>query len=390
MHSAPAGGTFLLKGATMSEACLNCHEVAGDTGPTSFHISTASADISPGTAPRQRTPGGDFGWLRKTYTWLNGTTAETEDGSTHGHNIVAPSKGYDVDPVHSTAPGGGSFPANQLACNSCHDAHGQYRRRLDGTIGKAGGAIWASGSYSGAAVADNEPKATGEAVGVYRLLAGAGYTKASVTFTGNPSAKVPIGFNRAEAATQTRVAYGNALSPGHIGWGTWCAICHPNMHSGGNYVHPTDQGVGSTVATIYGQYVKSGDMTGSASSSFLSLVPFIEAAGDYTVLAGHAKNDNTQLGGPASTDRVSCLSCHRTHASGFPHMLRFDLTSTFMVINGNYPGVDHPDFGSWGSEGPARARGRTMAEWQAAYYDRPASVWATFQRALCNKCHAKD
>jgi hypothetical protein len=390
MHSPAPGGSFLLVGATQSETCLTCHEHAGDTGPSSYHISTAAADIGPGTAPKQRSPGGDFGWLRKTYTWLNGTATETEEGASHGHNIVAPANGYTADPLNTTAPGG-TFPAAQLACNSCHDPHGQYRRRLDGTIGKTGGPIWASGSYyDGKNIANNEPKSTGESVGVYHLLAGVGYTKDGVTFLGNPSAKVPSTYNRTEASTQTRVAYGNATTAGHIAWGSWCATCHPNMHSSGNYVHPTDESLGSTIATLYGQYVKSGDMTGSASSSFLSLVPFVEGTGDYTVLAGHAVNNNSQLGGPASTDRVSCVSCHRTHASGFLHMLRFDQGYEFTVINGNYPGIDHPDFSTWGSRGPLRARGRTMAEWQAAYYDRAPSTFATYQRVLCNKCHAKD
>jgi hypothetical protein len=389
MHSPAAGGSFLLVGATQSETCLTCHEHAGDTGPSSYHISTATADIGPGTAPKQRTPGGDFGWLKKTYTWLNGTATETEDGATHGHNIIAPINGYNVDPHNAAAPGG-TFPSAQLACNSCHDPHGQYRRRLDGTIGKSGGAIWASGSYMGKTVAENEPKATGEAVGVYRLLGGAGYTKDGVTFLGNPAAKVPSTYNRTEGTTQTRVAYGNATAAGHTAWGTWCSTCHPGMHSSGNYVHPTDQGLGSTIAGLYGTYVKSGDMAGSPSSSFLSLVPFIEGSGDYSVLAGHAFNNDTQLGGPSSTDRVSCLSCHRTHASGFLHMLRFDQGYEFSVINGNYPGIDHPDYASWGSRAPLRARGRTMAEWQAAYYDRAPTKFATYQRVLCNKCHAKD
>jgi hypothetical protein len=30
------------------------------------------------------------------------------------------------------------------------------------------------------------------------------------------------------------------------------------------------------------------------------------------------------------------------------------------------------------------------AETNAAYYDRPVTKFATYQRVLCNKCHAKD
>jgi len=34
--------------------------------------------------------------------------------------------------------------------------------------------------------------------------------------------------------------------------------------------------------------------------------------------------------------------------------------------------------------------GRTAIETQGAYYDRPSTVFATYQKSLCNKCHAKD
>lgn len=389
MHSPAAGGSFLLVGATQSEACLTCHENPADTGPSSYHISTATAALA-GSAPKQRTPGGDFGWVKKVfnYSYTSGGTTTNYSETGGGHNIIAPANGYTVDTVNATAPGG-SFPSGQLACNSCHDPHGQYRRKLDGTISKTGAPIWASGSYMGSTVAANEPKATGEAVGVYRLLAGAGYTKDGITFTGVPAAKVPSTYNRTESSTQTRAAYGNATAGGHVSWGNWCATCHPNMHSNGNYVHPTDEGLGSTIATIYGQYVKSGDMTGSASSSFSSLVPFVQNTADYSTLAGVAFNNNSQLGGPASTDQVSCLSCHRAHASGFSHMLRFDQGYEFMVKGGAYIGSDNPEVGTTG-RGPLQSRGRTIADWTAAYYDRPATQFATYQRPLCNKCHAKD
>lgn len=385
MHAPKAGGSFLLVGSDQSSTCLSCHENSSDTGPSGYHISTADGKLGAGLAPLQRTPGGDFGWLKKSYTYTGGT----ENGATHGHNIVAVDKNYVVDPDNSTAPGG-TFPSAQLACNSCHDPHGQFRRLATGVIAKTGAPTKASGSYyDGVAVANNEPTAT-EAVGVYRLLAGAGYTKASATFNGVPAAKVPSTYNRSEAANQTRVAYGASSASGHVTWGRWCGTCHPDMHSSGNYVHPTDQNLGSTIALAYQAYVKSGDMTGSSSNSFLSLVPFIEGTGDYSVLAGHAVNNGSQNGGPASSDQVSCMSCHRAHASGMMYGLRFDVEYEFMVKAGNYVGTDNPDYPNWGSRAPLQARGRTMAEWQAAYYDRPATQFATYQRVLCNKCHAKD
>jgi hypothetical protein len=379
MHSPKAGGSFLLVGTDPSSTCLTCHQHAGDTGPSSYHISTAEVDMPAGKAPLQRTPGGDFGWLKKTYTF----STEVEDGFRHGHNIVAADFNYVADPSNANAPGG-TFPAGQLSCTTCHDPHGQWRRLANGTLANTGQPIKASGSYNGAA---NEPTAT-EAVGVYRLLAGAGYSTGAATFLGVPAAKAPSTYNQSETTNQVRVAYGHAAQAGHTTWGNWCATCHPAMHSDGNYVHPVDETLGSTVAQIYGRYVKSGDMTGAATSSFLSLVPFATNTGDYTVLAGLASNTNTQLGGPASNDRVTCLSCHRAHASGNLHALRFDIGYEFMTVGGLYLGSDNPNMTS--SRAPLQHRGRTMAEWQATYYDRLPTRWATYQRVLCNKCHAKD
>ena len=384
MHSPKAGGSFLLIGIDASSTCLTCHEHAGDTGPTSYHISTAPADMAAGVPPKQRTPGGDFGWLKKTYTFTVRGTTTTEEGATHGHNIVAGDFGYVVDPTNGTSPGG-TFPSGQLACNSCHDQHGQYRRLSTGAIAKTGAPIIASGSYATSSTPGYaEPPAAGTALGVYRLLAGLGYSKGGVTFTGNPAAKVPSTYNRTESATQTRTAYGTATAGGHVSWGDWCATCHGAMHSSGNYVHPVDQNLGSTIALNYKQYVKSGDLTGDGVNGFTSLVPFIEGTADYATLASHAVNNDSVLTGPSSTDKVACLTCHRAHASGWEYGLRWNMEGEFMVYNSLYPGTDTTP------TVPQFARGRTGAETQAAYYDRPVTQFASFQRVLCNKCHAKD
>jgi hypothetical protein len=384
MHSPAAGGVSLLVGTDPSSACLTCHQNANDTGPSSYHISTAPGSLGAGQAPLQRTPGGDFGWLKKTYTFTVRGTTTTEDGATHGHNIIAADFGYAVDPTNATAPGG-SFSSNQLSCTSCHDPHGQYRRLASGAVAKVGGAIKGSGSYTAAA---NEPDAT-NAVGVYRLLAGAGYDKAP--FAGVPAAKVPSSYNRSEVTAQTRVSYGHATTNGHVSWGDWCATCHAGMHSSSGYVHPVDVGMSGTVIGIYNTYVKSGDVSGvygaagsGTSGPFSSLVPFIENTNVYTTLASHAKNDDTYLNGPVGGDRVSCLSCHRAHASGWEYGLRWNMEGEFMTYNGLYPGTDSTP------TVPQFARGRLAAETRAAYYDRPETAFATYQRVLCNKCHNKD
>jgi predicted CXXCH cytochrome family protein len=138
------------------------------------------------------------------------------------------------------------------------------------------------------------------------------------------------------------------------------------------------------IANIYNQYRKSGDLTGDGATSYTTLVPFTEATASFTVLRTHARSDGTFLNGPASSDRVTCLSCHRAHASGFPQMLRWQMEGEFIVYDSNYPGTDTTP------TVPQFARGRTGLETQAAYYDRPVTQFASYQRVLCNKCHGQD
>lgn len=382
MHSPAPGSSYLLVQSDPSSACLSCHQVSGDPGPNAYHVSTSEAEMPPGVPPKQRTPGGDFGWLKKDYSFVENGQTVTEAGDRHGHNIVAVDFGYRADSVNSAAPGG-TFPSAALGCTSCHDPHGKYRRRSDGQVATTGAPIIASGSYAiGDASVVPEPPAAGTAVGVYRLLAGNGYTRQGAAFPGVPAAKAPFAYNRSENSTQTRTAYGNATTGGHVTWRAWCGTCHGAMHPGGNLEHPVDEELGSEIMRHYNQYVKTGDMTGTNASSFTSLVPFIENTGDYLVLASHAKSDDTYLAGPSPRDRVSCLTCHRAHASGWAYDLRWNMGADFLTYNGQYPGIDTTP------AVPEIARGRTSAETQAAYYDRPVTVFAPNQRVLCEKCHA--
>jgi hypothetical protein len=383
MHSAKTGGSFLLLGTDPSSTCLSCHQHAGDTGPSSYHISTAESDMAVGVPPKQRTPGGDFGWLKKSYTMTIRGTTSTEDGATHGHNIVAIDAAYVADATNTMAPGG-TFSSSQLGCTSCHDPHGRVRRLSDGSyvtgaaLGSVGAPIIGSGSYNNSAT-----PAAGQAVGAYRLLRGLNDASAGVTFAGVAIAVAPSTYNQTEATNQVRVAYGHNAADT---WGEWCGTCHTAMHTTGGTAnrHPVDQSLNTTVAAIYNAYVKSGDLSGTSANSFNSLVPFAENTGDITTLKGHASNSGAYLNGPGTSDKVTCLSCHRAHASGFPEALRWNMEGEFMIYNSLYPGTDTTP------TVPQFARGRLGVETQAAYYDRPVTAFASYQRVLCNKCHAKD
>ena len=389
MHAPKTGGTALLQGTDYSSTCLNCHASA-TTG--SYHVMTYPYTAA-GVPPVDYNPGGDFAWLQKTYTYAGHGGTVTENGQDHGHNVVAADFGMTADTNYTTSPGG-TFVSTNLACNSCHDPHGKYRR-IGGdttyTIGTTGAPIIGSGSYATSLV----PTAT-QAVGSYRLLAGQNYSQNAgtlpISYPGVPIASAPSSYSQAEttAITQVRVAYGVGTVAGSTTWGQWCATCHGTFHSTGNYVHPIDTALSATIAANYGAYVSSGIMTGTASSSYLSLVPFATNSSDYTVLKPLASNNGSALGGPGTSDQVNCLSCHRAHASGFTSMLRWDMNLEFITeaVSGvaAYPGTDN------GFTSGSTNQGRTSTEWQAAYYGRPATYFNAggYQRVLCNKCHAQD
>ena len=379
LHDAKSA-SGLLVGSDASSACITCH---GATGASSYHVVTPDADMPAGTPPLNRVPGGDFGWLKKTYTWSPRTnTTDTSTGDSKGHNVVAVDFGYIADAENLTAPGG-DMDAAAFSCTSCHDQHGKLRRTgtdAAPTFGITGGPIIASGSYYNSVV----PPA-GQAVGVYRLLRGTGtpVKTGDKTFTAIFNASAPSTYNRTEAVSATRVAYGAGTSD-------WCATCHPDMHSGSStkMTHPVNQGLSAAVVANYNTYKGSGDITGiSVANSFDSLVPFQTGnSTDYTVLKALA-NPTTVTTGPATSDRVMCLSCHRAHASGWDFMLRYNVEGNeFMAVDGVGPGTDSP---STIANQAKYAQGRTVAETTKAYNDT-AMHYSAYQRVLCNKCHAKD
>lgn len=392
MHGTSGGaqpGSYLLKASDSSSVCLHCHEHAGDIGPAGYHVSTADIDMPPGAPPRQLAPGGDFGWLKKTYSWLPEFGGpKTSAGERHGHNVIAADYGYLPDLRNVSAPGG-SYPSSQLSCVSCHDPHGTYRRFADGTVARGGLPIFGSGSQADGVV----PQAGVSAVGVYRLLGGQGYQPRSLSGSfafpnPAPAAMAPASYNRSEASTQTRVAYGRGMSE-------WCANCHPGILVGGQtagmtkLLHPAGATahLSSTLIANYDMYIATGKLTGSPATAYLSLVPFEEGHDVYPLLQAHARSDDGWLFGPDANSVVTCLTCHRAHASGFDGIGRYRaFGGGFMTIADDLGNAIWPD----PATDPVSAQGRSAAEIQQAYYDRPARTFAGYQRALCNKCHVMD
>lgn len=380
-------GPYLLKAQDQAGTCLNCHQSA-DTAPTGYHISTAGITPYDSTSPVEMTPGGDFAWLKKTMTGSVRKNAATWEGDRHGHNIVAVDFGYTADKIQTVAPGG-TYPASNLACSSCHDPHGRYRRFADGTKATTGLPIFNSGSYTNSA----NPIANVSAVGVYRLLAGQGYQPKSLAgsyaFTStSPDAVAKSTYNGVSLSTNSTgtqvdlVAYGNGMSE-------WCANCHTNIimnsytsgmkglrHPAGNSAKLTQ-----AIADNYNAYVSSGRMTGS-SNQYSALAPFEIGTSDYTALKAFPGAPTAA----STSNNVACVSCHRAHATGFESMTRFYTGNEFMTVA---DATNAAIYDSSTTENKINT-GYNQTQQQNAYNGRPATVFGPYARDYCNKCHAKD
>jgi predicted CXXCH cytochrome family protein len=381
------GVASLLKGSDQSSTCLLCH---GNTAAKAGSYRVFTTDAAKGsTPPANYTPGGDFAWVTITFDAASDMHTSQVKGERHGHNVIAADfAGLALgDTTLLTAPGG-TYSASNLTCISCHDPHPAARLDANGTISYRGtGPIIGPGSYG-----DETPTGT-DKVGVYRILGGNGYVPKSYAggpaFTNDPPVAVaPRTYNVAttgENSGDIRVAYGKGMSE-------WCSNCHVNIHAddvSSHFIHPASNlaklnGGTVNIATNYNQYVKSGDLTGGSGVSYASLVPFEEGTTDIATLKSHVNTAGAGTGstqGPVTgNENVMCLSCHRAHASGFNHMTRWDNDFEFITENGAYP-VSTTTTSLYNE-----------VDYKAAMYGRDptASIFATYQRSLCNKCHVKD
>ncbi|HZZ85219.1 MAG TPA: cytochrome C [Anaeromyxobacteraceae bacterium] len=394
---------FLLQGADQSSTCLICH---GDTtaGGTAKPFVIVNTGVATDYVNMNYSPGGDFGWLLRA-----GTTEPAGAMNRHGHNIVAADFTIPADTL-LTAPGGVlSFDATGqkvFSCSSCHDPHGRTRMQTTDSVtwtwaGPAGAGsdnaaitnpIYSSGSYG------NLPL-LGQAIGAYRLLGGKGYAPASnptAPFTNNPPVAVaPASYNHIEGGAKTnevRVAYG-------AGMAEWCRNCHTNIHmdnylsgalGGTGLKHPAGNNAALKPGqyNVYNSYISSGSFQGTG-DQYTSLVPF-ENAKTFQVVGNTGSVSaitslKAAVGAPATgtsilvasdKSNVTCLTCHRAHASGFSSMIRWNNDDTFITNASLTTFVD------------SQARGNTALT--AAYYGRSPADFGTFQRSLCNKCHGKD
>lgn len=297
----------LLLSANPTDLCLRCHE--SDFG------NTWGADV---VNPGPMYGGGAFVFL--TAENLNDAPGGSDPanyipGHRAGHNVISDVLGTTADPEFTVSPGG-SYPSSNLHCTSCHDPHGK--------------------------------------AGHYRLLYGSDHPEARVNgqlFQYTTPAPDAAGIDvEGPAESETNhAAYRSGMTD-------WCGNCHGAYHSessGSAFEHPVGESLGGE-ADNYNRYRGTGYMDGDGQTAYIATVPV------------ETPDATTGFRGPvASSSQVTCMSCHRAHASSAPRSGRWDFNIT-----------------TWAEEGVLSGTYEIPNPYETTAGDA--------QRRLCEKCHGAD
>ncbi len=313
MHGGSAGEPgpsqpSLLKDANPTDVCLSCH--ATENGNT-----WGGALLVPGPVYG----GGSFVFL--TEDNLNDgpggdDPANWIPGAHAGHSVISSIYGTGPDPDFVSAPGG-TYPASNLHCTSCHDPHGR-------------------GGHFRLLYGSDRPDAIVNGV-VYT------YTEPAPDADGIPLDGPP-------ESPANHTAYRDGVS-------LWCANCHGQRYHQGPesaFQHPVDNPLSPALLDLYNRYRGTGLLDGTGSDAYIPEVA-LEFAGA-----------TTDFTGPVATGaRVTCLSCHRAHASSGPRSGRWDFEIT-----------------TWAEEG--------ILSGSYAIPNPYAATAGPAQRRLCDKCHGDN
>ncbi len=296
----PNGNAFLLVDATPSDVCLGCH-ATGDLG--------AVSRLDP-LAPGTEYGGGNFIFL-------------LEDNLNDGHAGAT-----EPDPGRR---GRSQHRRSRLRRRGRRHPDAVARRHLPGS------ASWAAPAATTRTATRTSGCSTAPAV----------WSRTSSPFT-NPA---PIAdglalFGAGETNTN-HTAYQGGMS-------AWCGNCHGDFHNNNTQlIHPSGQTLGGTIASTYNLY------NGTVRSDRR------RPARPPTWRRFRSRTRPTPRPAPPvrrASSQVSCITCHRAHATSAPDAGRWDFSVTFL----------HED----GVESGSYADSRSLQQLN--------------QRSLCNKCHNKD
>ena len=270
------GRPHLLNDDSPTAICLSCH--ADQNG--------AVLTLDPLAPSPERGPGNFVFLYEDNINDGEGGIDNPIGGYAAGHSIVEPSLGLESDPIYSTAPGG-TFPSGNLSCTSCHDPHGNQNFRML----RGAGPISEHGQGPPYNFAYPAPQAVG----------------------------LPLA-SRISETSDNHTAYISGMS-------NWCANCHGQYHDlvgAQNFQHEFNVSFGEEQIGSYNSYNGIEDsLGGDPGQSYIPEVSFE----DYLATVN-------QTSGPTVSSRVTCLTCHRAHASSSPAAGRWDFKTLFLDLDG--------------------------------------------------------
>lgn len=271
VQAGPSADEGLLIAESASDVCLMCH--AENLG--------AVLGADPLFPPLERGGGNFVFLLEDNLNDAAGGALNPILGDAAGHNLVAPGHSLSADPRYTLSPGG-SFPANQLGCTSCHDPHGNASFRMLNQVGP---------------VMDNV-----------------------ATFANPAPVAVGIDINGPRETANHHTAHSSGMS-------AWCGNCHGSYHrpgSGSSFEHQILGNLGVTVGQRYNEYNGDADPSGGLqATAYLPEVPFEDTS-----------NTITSTAGTGAQSKIMCLSCHRAHATSSPAAGRWDFNVNLLAEDG--------------------------------------------------------
>jgi len=277
-YGQPAYGQLLLGD------CLACHTKLGGAAPTAPKVDT---DVA--------------GSMTASGSWNLNTLADTNQ---HNISVIGVLSFGNPEGTNSTgvAPGG-TFTAANLTCAGANGCHGSGNVAYNAAIptGQNGLNGYHHNSIAGGAGyrflrvrGDNNPAVLGTGVG------GSGSTDWEMGGATATNHNVYMG-------KAYNAALGNSFSD-------FCNNCHPTFHAAGDAA--TDQGGATGAFTRHPTDRQISGVLAGAITVDYNANPFVWS--DTTGISSTAAYTVT------AAAEVGCVSCHRSHASDQPDLLRFD------------------------------------------------------------------
>lgn len=342
----------LLKKPSVTDLCLQCHMSPANTAYKAPPAMTADG-VPPGGASL---PGGDFYF----------SSADPRKGHNPGKSRGAQSSTLPSDAAITASPGG-NFTTNDFDCVSCHDPHDRFgytvsawrqlKRKVNGIV------------HTG-----NETAAKGvETYGGSEGTTAPGYEPILSNSRGDIQGTTWM--NRRKDGQELEgadlfAAEGDANKNVYRGgFSSFCAVCHGDFHggngegpngengktrAGGGWIrHPANMQMGGPGSrygiAAYTAAVVNTQGNNPNPAGYDWKYPLVKADADFSVKSRGASADDA--GTAAGTDRISCLTCHKAHASPFANMTRWDSRAHSFIAAGekDFSGApsqgDNPAYG---------------------------------------------